>query len=277
MGKIKLIGLGVLVLAGLVLSWACRKRVEPLPYPPPLVGPGRLLLERFLLRAPVVAVDKGREMGRSGAWMVTLAQGEGKTTRAVFKSVRRQRPAMMPDSYTYELAAYELDRLLDLNLIPVMVERKLDGRPGSMQVFLEGVETEKSRLRKNLQPPDLQAFQNQLDDITLLENLTCTPRQDLGDLLIQTDAWKVWRVDFAEAFMPSTEMAADRLIRRASRKFTAALRGWDEAQVRKKLARYLNASELEALVRRRQLILEEIDRLIRQKGEAAVLYGPEGS
>jgi len=273
MGKIKIIGLGVMVLAGLALSLACRKRIEPLPSPPPLAGPARLLMERFLLRAPVVAMDKGREMGRSGAWMVTLAQGE-RTAKAVFKSVRRPRPTMMPDSYTYELAAYELDKLLDLNLIPVMVERKLDGRPGSLQVFLEGVETEKSRLRKNLQPPDLQAFQDQMDDITLLENLTCTPRQDLGDLLIQTDTWKVWRVDFAEAFMPSTEPAADRLIRRASRKFTTALRGWDESQVKMKLARYLNPSELEALVRRRQLILEEIDRLIREKGEAAVLYSP---
>jgi len=271
MGKTKIIGLAIGLLAGAGLSSACRQPVVARPTPPP--PPERVLLERSLLKAPVTAVNKNLEMGRSDAWLVTL-DDQGKRLRALFKSVRRPRPAMMPDSYTYELAAYELDRLLGLNLIPAMVERKVDGRPGSLQAFLEGVETEKSRMRKNLQPPDLQAFQDQLDEVTLLENLTCTPRQDLGDLLIQTDTWKVWRVDFAEAFMPSTELLAERLIRRASRRFTAALRDWDESQVRKRLARYLNPSEVEALIRRRQLILDEVDRLIREKGEAAVLYQP---
>jgi hypothetical protein len=33
-------------------------------------------------------------------------------------------------------------------------------------------------------------------------------------------------------------------------------------------------AELEALITRRHLILEEIDRLIREKGEAAVLFSP---
>jgi len=273
MDKSKIIGLAVLLMAGAALSPACRRQVAPLPSPSLAVVPARELLERFLQRAPVAAVDKSLELGRSGAWMVTLNDGE-KKQRAFFKSVRRPRPTLMPDSYTYELAAYELDSLLGLGLVPVTIERQLDGRTGSLQVFLEGVETEKSRLRKNLQPPDLQAYQDQLEDITLLENLTCTPRQDLGDILIQTDTWKAWRVDFAEAFMPSTELLPERLIRRASRRFTSALRGWDEKQVRKRLARHLNTAELEALITRRHLILQEIDRLIREKGEAAVLFSP---
>jgi hypothetical protein len=267
MNKIENLGLAALLLAGIALGLACRPQTTPAP-----PSPGELL-ERFLLKAPVVAVDKSLQLGRMSAWLVTLS--DGKTTRqAFFKSVRRPRPALMPDSYTYELAVYELDKLLGLGLVPATVERQLDGRTGSLQVFLEGVETEKSRLRKNLQPPDLQAYQDQLEDINLLENLTCTPRQDLGDILIQTDTWKVWRVDFSEAFMPATELLPERLIRRASRRFTSALRGWDEAQVRRKLARYLNMAELEALITRRHLILEEIDRLIREKGEAAVLFSP---
>jgi len=273
MDKSKIIWLAVLLSAGAGLDAACRRQVAPLPSPSLVVVPARELLERFLQKATVTAVDKSLEMGRSGAWLVTLNDGE-KKQRALFKSVRRPRPTLMPDSYTYELAASELDRLLGLSLVPVTVERQLDGRTGSLQVFLEGVETEKSRLRKNLQPPDLQAYQDQLEDIALLENLTCTPRQDLGDILIQTDTWKVWRVDFAEAFMPARELQPERLIRRASRRFVKALRNMDEALARRRLARYLNASEMEALFKRRQLILDEIDRLIKEKGEAAVLFSP---
>lgn len=267
MDKIRYVGPAVLLLAGMCLSLACRPRTMPLP---PSSGE---LLERFLLEARVTAVNKELQSGRMGAWLVTL--DDGKTTRkAFFKSVRRPRPTLMPASYTYELAAFELDKLLGLELVPATVERQIDGRSGSLQLFLEGVETEKSRLLKNLQPPNLQAYQDQLDEITLLENLTCTPRQDLGDILIQTDTWRVWRVDFSEAFMPATELQPERLIRRASRRFVKALRNLDEALARRRLARYLNTSELEALFKRRQLILDEIDRLIKEKGEAAVLFSP---
>ncbi len=263
----KNLGLAALMLTGIGLSLACRPRTMP---PPP--SPGELL-ERFLLEARVTAVAKELQSGRMSAWLVTL--NDGKTTRkAFFKSVRRPRPTLMPDSYTYELAAFALNKLLGLELVPITVERQIDGRSGSLQLFLEGVETEKSRLLKNLQPPDLQAYQDQLDEITLLENLTCTPRQDLGDILIQTDTWKVWRVDFSEAFMPARELQPERLIRRASRRFVNALRNLDEALARRRLARYLNASEMEALFKRRQLILDEIDRLIKEKGEAAVLFSP---
>jgi hypothetical protein len=267
MNTTKNLGLAALLLVGIGLSLACRTQTTPAP------SSSRELLERFLLRAPIVAVDKSLQLGRMSAWLVTLS--DGKTIhQAFFKSVRRPRPALMPDSYTYELAAYELDKLLGLELIPVTVKRQIDGRSGSLQEFLEGVETEKSRRQKNLQPPDVGAYQDKLDEITLLENLTCTPRQDLGDILIDKNTWRVWRVDFSEAFMPATELLPERLIRRASRRFTDALRAWNEAQVKQRLAPYLNTAEMEALFKRRQLILDQIDRLIKEKGEAAVLFSP---
>jgi len=250
------------------LSSLCRTSLQPLP--PDL----REKLETFLRKAEITAVDKMQEAGRTSAWLVTLNDGTS-SRRAFFKSVRRSRPALMPDSCAYELAAYELDKLLGLELVPVTVERTVEGRAGSLQLFIEEAESEKNRLRINLQPPDPKAYQDRLDEILVLEHLAAAPRHDLGDIIFQTDSWRPWRVDFSEAFPPSAELLPDYPLERCSRRVLASLSdGWDEAAIRDRLTNLLNAEELEALLQRRLLILAEIKRLIAEKGETAVLYRP---
>ncbi|MBN2198464.1 MAG: hypothetical protein JW747_01290 [Candidatus Aminicenantes bacterium] len=249
-------------------SALCRASLQPTPSDP------REELETFLREADITAVEKMHQHGRTNAWLVTLSDGTA-TRRAFFKSIRRSRPAIMPDSCAYELAAYELDKLLGLGLVPATVERSIEGRAGSLQLFLDGVETEKSRLNKNLRPPDPQAYGDRLDEILVLEHLVFAPRQDLGDVIFQTDSWRPMRVDFSEAFAPSAELLTDYPLRRCSRRVLASLSDeWDDDAVRARLKSLLNAEELEALLQRRLLLLNEIKRLIAEKGEAAVLYRP---
>lgn len=263
----RLVGwLGLAALAGGAVL--CRTQTLPPPASP------RAALERFLLRAEVATVDKAPQLGRMNAWLITLSDGTTRR-RALFKSIHRNRPAVMPDSYAYELAAYELDKMLGLELVPVTVERSIEGRTGSLQVFLEGAESEKSRLRKNLAPPDPKAYQDRLDEILVLEHLVCAPRQDLGDVIFQTDTWLPWRVDFSEAFPPSSELLPQCVLERCSRRVLTALTSkWHDNQVRERLKNFLGAAELEALIQRRLLILDAVRRLIEDKGEAAVLYRP---
>ena len=41
------------------------------------------------------------------------------------------------ESYKAEIAAYRLDRLLDLHMVPPIVERELDGRTGAAVMWIE--------------------------------------------------------------------------------------------------------------------------------------------
>ena len=41
------------------------------------------------------------------------------------------------EGWQYEIAAYEMDKLLDLNLIPPTVEKEFKGKPGSLQFWVE--------------------------------------------------------------------------------------------------------------------------------------------
>jgi hypothetical protein len=244
-----------------------------------LAGAGTLALgqaasverEEFLRTAPVITVAKEESTGRTNAWKVYLNDGQ-QASRAIFKYIHRPRPTLLPSSYQYELAAYALNKLLGLDLVPVTVERAIDGRTGSLQCFCEGTMTEAFRRRQNLKPPDVSILQNAFSELGIFENLTNNPREDASDILINTKDWKVWRVDFSEAFAPDTVLLPDSPFPRCSKGLYAALRGISDDRIREQLKAYLNGEELEALLVRKRLILDRLDALIRDKGEEAVLF-----
>lgn len=227
--------------------------------------------ENYLKTAKVVSVEIDPAGGRTQPWKVRL--DDGKVSRqAVFKHVNRQRPTLLPDSFQYEIAAYELDKLLDFGRVPPVVERKIKRREGSLQLRLENVRTEKDRAMRNILPPDPEAFANALDDILIFEQLTYCKREDLGDILMGTKDWKAWRVDFSEAFFPSRDLIAEKDIERCSKKLYQNLSNLDEETVRAKLKPYLNEEELGALLGRKHIILNALHQLIQEKGEDAVLF-----
>lgn len=235
-------------------------------------------LENYLKTAKI-APDKQEAGRRTESYVVSL--NDGKTTRTGFiKLTNRPRPHHIPDSYKYEIAAYEVDKLLDLNLVPPTVEREIDRRKGALRIFLENVLYESDRRRKNIEPPDQEDFNKTLDEIIVFENLTYSPvlcgfreLQALDDILIMyKEDWKVWRVDFSEAFGPSSELFPDCEISRCSRKFYQNLKKLDSKSVKSRLKRYLNDDEIAALLKRKELIIEKIENLIKEKGEDSVLF-----
>lgn len=229
--------------------------------------------EEHLRTAPIITVAKTESTGRTSAWKVYLDGGRI-ASRAIFKYVNRQRPTLLPSSYRYELAAYELSKLLGMTLIPPTVEREIEGMKGSLQCYCEGVITESARRRKGLSPSNVTKLQDAFSEVAILENLTCNPREDASDILIDTSDWTVWRVDFSEAFAPETTVLADSPFSRCSKGLFQKLRDTPDDEFRGRLASYLNPEEIDALLARKRLILDRLEGLIKDKGEAAVLFVP---
>ena len=199
--------------------------------------------------------------------------GDGKTThRAIFKYIDRPKPPALASSYKHELAAYELSKLLGVDVIPPVVSRRIENLPGSLQIMVEGCITEAERQKQYLAPPDPQAFADAVAEIRILEHLTHCERTDLGDMLIHKETWKVCRVDFSEAFAPKAELLAEADIRRCSRRLYERLKSTPDAAIREVLKPHLEGPEVEALLARRKVIVAKVDALIKEKGEAAVLF-----
>ncbi len=231
-------------------------------------------LELFLRQAQIVEVDKNLVGGRTAPWIVTLDDGKTRQ-RAIFKHIDSRRPQIPPDSYKYELAAYELAQILGVDFVPPVVEREVSGRKGSLQLFLENCLKEKDRRRKKVSPPDARRFTDSLEEIRVFENLVSDLCQDADDIWIHKETWMVWRVDFSEAFTPSAELLPGCEISRCSEKlFSRLLETKDEVLI-SAMKPYLNKAEIEALLERKNLILQKIQKLIEEKGKDAVLFSED--
>jgi len=226
--------------------------------------------EAYLRTANVESIVIKESEGRTAPWEVTLDDGKVQR-RARFKHVRRSRPHYLPDSYHYEIAAYELTKLLGIQTIPPVVEREIKDTMGSLQLYVEGCFPLSDRRRHDKKSIANVKFDKEIQGLSVLENLTYCVR-DERDILVNEKTWHVCRVDFSEAFAPEINLIPGSEIIRCSRKLYEGLLSLDSDRVRSKLGSHLNEDEIGALLKRKDIVLEALNRLIKEKGEEEVLF-----
>ena len=236
------------------------------------------LLE-FLRAAEV----KSEERLSSGVTFPTklLLEKDGVRAHAIFRDVDEERSTptfgagrddlFFRDNYIFEPAAYEMIRLLGRDNVPPATLRKVGNKSGSVQIWVENATSQRSMKKHNATLPEGQQWAKQLQMMNVFDALIYNTDRNSGNLLITQDG-KLWMIDHTRAFrrIPSLPKAAT--INQCERSMYQKLKTLDEAAVRARLAPYLRSYELDALLKRRQLIVERLDNLIAERGEAQVLY-----
>jgi hypothetical protein len=230
----------------------------------------RRQLELFLKNAAIENINDLQTLGRTAPWIINLKDANV-SRRAIFKYINHPRPDILFDSYKYELAAYELSKYLNLELVPPMVEREIKGLTGSLQIMVENSISEWERREKNLQPKDVKTFEQAIADLRVFENLVYESCENLQDMLFDQTASKIYRIDFSQSFAPEGTTFPECQISRCSRSLYQALLSWDKAKVRAFMAPYLNEEEIRALNTRKDLIVAMIGKLIESNGEESAL------
>jgi hypothetical protein len=238
--------------------------------PPPIKPLTRREMETFLRTASITGRGPGPG-GRTDAWKLTL-ESQGVVLTALFKYVDRRRPEPLADSYRYELAAYALNKYLDLGIVPPIVERAVEGVPGAVQIFVPNAMSESERREKNVDLIDPDAHQKVLADLLVFQNLAFDDCHNERDTLISGDDGRIYRVDFSEAFAPDKHPPARCPIVRVSRLLYRKLLGWEDKTVAEYVGRYLDPAETAALNARRAEIVRAIRLRIRMAGEQNVLF-----
>ncbi len=229
-------------------------------------------VETFLREAQPLFALPG-EAGRTDPWKVRLERG-GIERWAQFKYIDRPRPAAIPDSYRYELAAYALAKHLGLGLVPPVVERGINDYAGSLQIFVDDAIRESEVKRRDVSLADPEGHDRALADLKVFLNLTadrCDAERD-RDILVQKGSGKVFAVDFSQAFEPRTGLTPGCDITRCSRALYERIRRWDRDAVDLLLDPYLNKEERAALHARADAVLAAIRDRIHLRGESAVLF-----
>lgn len=170
------------------------------------------------------------------------------------------------DSYRHECAAYELSRWLGLDIVPPAVPRRLDGKEGSLQIWLEN-----ARDSEGFEPPDVHAWVVQVWDMDLFDNLILNVDRNLGNVL-RDDQYRLWLIDHTRAFQPERQLLKPEALARVKRRVWDRLRAMTEDDLRGLLGDYLDGGQLSALAKRRELLIEHVEGLVAERGESAVLY-----
>jgi hypothetical protein len=239
---------------------------------------------QFLLTAKITG---SRLIGKgvTGSSRLTLSDGTF-THDAAFQSIedrasdedrrqgrRRAGEVNFADSYKYNIAAYELARLLKLDhMMPVTVERRWSGRVGSLTWWVDDVlMDEAEREKTNAQPPSPIEFQRQRQRMVVFAELVRDTDRNKGNVIYTRD-WRVVMIDFTRAFRLERNLRYPETLQQCDRALFQQLQVLTPEEMRKPLTPYLTAMELTALVARRRLIVERFERLIRERGESVVLY-----
>jgi len=263
------------LIAGLVVCLACARFVTASDEP----ALTKEQIKQFLLTAKVVKSERSQK-GVANTWRLTLSDGT-LTHDASFQSIDEHRLKMQlgigselnfVDSYRYNIAAYQLADLLGIDdMLPVYVERKWQGKVGSLSWWLPVKMDEVERHKQNLTPPDTETWNNQMYKIRVLDQLIYDTDTNLTNVLIGED-WKIWRVDFTRAFRWSKDLRNPTDLVRCERKLFEKLKALDEIELTGKTKHYLNKEEVKSVMARRDKIVAHFQKLISEKGENEVLY-----
>ena len=237
-------------------------------------------IKNFLLTAKVVK-SKPSSKGITHTLRLTLTDGTV-THDASFQAVdEHQALKQLPsgnevgfvDSYKYNIAAYRLAELIGMDdVLPVYVERKWQGNPGSLSWWLPVKMDEEERRKKNLKAPDLDAWNNQMYKIRVFDQLVDDTDANLTNVLIGED-WKIWRIDFTRAFRSQKDLKDPQAnLVRCDRQLLEKLKTLDGKELAEKTKHYLDKDDVKAVMARRDKIVEHFQKLVAEKGENAVLY-----
>jgi len=238
--------------------------------------------EEFLRTAKVVSVETFKTTAITRPKKVELSDGK-RTAHALLKTVDEYDPfkrfadggveLQFTDSFEYEIAAYELDKLLGLGLVPPAIRRRINREVGSLSLWVEGAMTEWERLKvKDIHPPDLEAWNQQMHTVRLfLQLIYDTDYNNINNLLVTPD-WKIYKIDASRAFRNHLELRKEESLERFSRRVLAALSALTEDDLDEHLGKWLTKRQIESLWVRRNLILELAARRVAEKGEDAVLF-----
>lgn len=225
-------------------------------------------LQEFLEQASVIA---SRDLGRGSTRPRLLEmEKEGKKQRGIFKNVSiGGEPGFegQMDRYEHEVAAYRLDRKLDLGLVPVCVLRELDGEQGSLQAWVEDAVDQESAAAYELEFFDREWVKERVAEGVVFDALIGNRDRGADDILCAVRQDRLFLIDHSKAFPDSPEIGwEDGRTVSLDPGLMAALEGLDQASLEQDLGDLLSATQIEALLARRDQILDHVTPALSEAG-----------
>lgn len=188
------------------------------------------------------------------------------------------------EGWKWEIAAYRLNRYLGLNMVPPTVEKRFQGDRGSCQLWIDTWMSLKDKYEKEISVPPIKVlhWNRALYLQRAFDNLIANEDRHQNQYLI-TEDWRMILIDHSRSFRTSKQFTkkliydeknkeGSRTMKELPRDFVEKLKSLDYEVIKNAVGEYLTDKEIEAVLMRKDLIVDWIDKKIEELGEDKVLY-----
>jgi hypothetical protein len=228
----------------------------------------RAEIEEYLKSAAVTDMEE-LKVGVTRPKRARLAAG-GPVEYIAWKNVPPGRRDGYWESYKSEIAAYELDKLLTLDMVPPTVEKRVQNELGAAVMWCSPTKSFKEMGGVPTPPPaKAAAWVRQLVRAKMFDNLIGNKDPNLGNWLVDP-AWNLLLIDHTRAFATDTT-----LVHKSMDHIDGDL--WDRMKaltlegVTPVLQPWIGRAEIRMIFERRGRMQQQFEKLIAQKGEASVV------
>ena len=238
------------------------------------------LAEQFLLKGRVAATKDAGE-GITLSKIVTF-EHNGARHQGLFKTIDESKAGAtkladgtidvaFQDSWQTEIAAYQVDLIIGLGLVPATVERRIGINVGSVQWFVDYKMKEVERIEKKMSPPDLESWNRVMFKVRLFDQLIANVDRHLKNILV-TENFEVRLIDHSRSFRINRELTRPQDLTRFSKALLEGIQKLEKQDLKKKTGRWLTDAQIDRVLQRRDAILALAKKLVAERGEANVIY-----
>jgi hypothetical protein len=206
------------------------------------------MLERILTHGTVTDAQ-----GDDAAWQVVTIDVNGKAVPAYFN------PSPDGSVFAPELAAYRLDRLLGLDMVPVTVRREIDGKRGTLQFVPETTLSERDRLAGAKWRTPICSLEKQWRAMYVFDLLINNSARSPLSMLYYPDDWQLLLLNHEHAFSRAEARPAylQNKVVVVGEEWRTALLELDDKRLRANLGDVLDRRRLSALAKRRDALIRD--------------------
>ncbi len=176
----------------------------------------------------------------------------------------RRNPQKRLRSYKHMVAAYRISRILEYNIVPPSIIRKVDGREGSFVLFPGAAVSKPSFKTEEKLAEALEGMEQDLSDARAFKALLDIEGQDERAKMMLRRERRILFADLTQGFSESPEIQ-ERYLKQGSEILIELplspflelkLRELDRKELRKKLKGLISNKQIDALLARRDRLLE---------------------